>query len=238
MARMEEFLKRNPDLRRLLVAPGPGQTGRPLLALLDEKKLRRVLSRMLDEREFLGPGGIRSLSRHHLDHPYVLHLGAHEYEVRYLPAESDSGMFGGNSNWRGPVWMPVNALIIRALLQFYQFYGDSFRIEFPTGSGRELTLFEVAHELSSRLAGIFLRGPDGRRPVYGGAAKFQDDPHWRDLLLFYEYFHGDNSAGIGASHQTGWTGVVARFMQIFGHLRPDELLKDRDGRPVARYYME
>ena len=215
-----------------------GQTGRPLLALLDEKKLRRVLSRMLDEREFLAPGGIRSLSRHHLDHPYVLHLGEHEYEVRYLPAESDSGMFGGNSNWRGPVWMPVNALIIRALLQFYQFYGDSFRIEFPTGSGRELTLFEVAHELSSRLAGIFLRGPDGRRPVYGGAAKFQDDPHWRDLLLFYEYFHGDNSAGIGASHQTGWTGVVARFMQIFGHLRPDELLKDRDGRPVARYYME
>jgi hypothetical protein len=238
MARMEEFLKRNPDLRRLLVPPGNGQTGRPLLALLDEKKLRRVLSRMLDEREFLGPGGIRSLSRHHLDHPYVLHLGEHEYEVRYLPAESDSGMFGGNSNWRGPVWMPVNALIIRALLQFYQFYGDSFRIEFPTGSGRELTLFEVAHELSSRLAGIFLRGPDGKRPVYGGAAKFQDDPHWRDLLLFYEYFHGDNSAGIGASHQTGWTGVVARFMQIFGHLRPDELLKDRDGRPVARYYME
>ncbi len=238
MKRLGEFLERNPDLRRLLNPRDRSPSGRPLLALLDEQKLRRVLARMLDEREFLGAGGIRSMSRHHLDHPYVLQLAGQDYEVRYLPAESDSGMFGGNSNWRGPVWMPVNALIIRALLQYYQYYGDTFRIEFPTGSGRELTLFEVARELSSRLAGIFLRGSDGRRPVYGGTERFQSDPHWRDLLLFYEYFHGDNGAGIGASHQTGWTGVVARFMQLFGSLRPEDVVRGENSRPVARFYAE
>jgi hypothetical protein len=238
MTRLGEFLERNPDLRRLLMPRDRSPSDRQLLTLLDETKLRRVLARMLDEQEFLAPGGIRSLSRHHLEHPYVLHLAGQDHVVRYLPAESDSGMFGGNSNWRGPVWMPVNALIVRALLQYYQYFGDSFRIECPTRSGRELTLFEVARELSSRLAGIFLRGPDGRRPVYGGTEKFQSDPHWRDLLLFYEYFHGDNSAGIGASHQTGWTGVVAKFMQLFGYLEAGDLLRADAGRPAVRYYVE
>jgi hypothetical protein len=145
----------------------------------------------------------------------VFRVGRDEYSVGYLPAESDTGMFGGNSNWRGPIWMPVNGLIVRALLQYYTFYGDNFTIECPTGSGRQMTLYQIAQEISARLANIFLRGPDGRRPVYGGAAKFQDDPHWRDLILFYEYFHGDNGAGLGASHQTGWTGILARLMHLF-----------------------
>ncbi|MGH7063759.1 MAG: MGH1-like glycoside hydrolase domain-containing protein, partial [Stellaceae bacterium] len=139
-----------------------------------------------------------------------------EYRVGYLPAESDSGTFGGNSNWRGPVWMPMNALIIRALMHYYAYYGDSFRVECPTGSGRSLNLFEVAREIANRLTQIFLRRPDGRRPVFGGAEKFQTDPHWRDHLLFYEYFHGDNGAGIGASHQTGWTGGIGAIIQLFG----------------------
>ena len=150
---------------------------------------------MLDEDEFLSPYGIRSLSRYHAHTPYVFHVGDQEYQVSYLPAESDSGMFGGNSNWRGPIWMPVNALIVRALLQYYAYYGNSFTIECPTGSGRRMTLYGVAEEIARRLSAIFLKDGDGRRPVYGGAAKFQDDPHWRDLILFYEYFHGDNGAG-------------------------------------------
>ena len=165
---------------------------------------------MLDENEFLSPYGIRSLSRYHADHPYVIQAGGQEYRVSYLPAESDTGMFGGNSNWRGPIWMPVNALIIRALLQYYLYYGDDFTVECPTGSGRQMNLYQVAEEIARRLASIFLKDKDGRRPVYGGTRKFQDDPHWRDCLLFYEYFHGDNGAGLGASHQTGWTGVIAR----------------------------
>jgi hypothetical protein len=170
---------------------------------------------MLDESEFFGPCGIRSLSRYHAEHPYVFHVGGQGYGVGYVPGESDSGMFGGNSNWRGPVWMPVNALIIRALLQYHAYYGDDFTIECPTRSGRHLTLYGVAEELSRRLASIFLKDAQGRRPVYGDTRKFQDDPHWRDLLLFYEYFHGDTGLGVGASHQTGWTGVVARAMHLF-----------------------
>jgi hypothetical protein len=145
--------------------------------------------------------------------------------VDYLPGESNTGMFGGNSNWRGPIWVPVNALIIRALLQFYAYYGDNFTIECPTGSGRMMNLFEVAKEIADRLARIFLRDGSGRRPVYGGTQKFQEDPHWRDHLLFYEYFHGDNGAGLGASHQTGWTGVVAKLIQLFGVLDPKQLLE-------------
>jgi hypothetical protein len=157
--------------------------------------------------------------------------------VKYLPAESDNAMFGGNSNWRGPVWMPVNMLIVRALLQFYCFYGDSFKIECPTGSGNQMTLFEVAREISRRLSAMFLRGRNGRRPVFGGAEKFQTDPHWRDCILFYEYFHGDNGAGLGASHQTGWTGIVARLLQLFGHLEPSSLLLDPGAsRPMTRHY--
>ena len=145
--------------------------------------------------------------------------------VGYLPAESDTGMFGGNSNWRGPVWMPVNMLILRALLHYYMYYGDAFTIECPTGSGRQMTLFQVAEEISRRLGAIFLRNADGCRPVYGGTEKFQHDPHWRDLVLFYEYFHGDNGAGLGASHQTGWTGVVARLMHLFGTRTAEQLLE-------------
>ena len=180
---------------------------------------------MLDEGEFLSPYGLRSLSRFHAQHPYVFHVGGEEYRVDYLPAESNTGMFGGNSNWRGPIWVPVNALIIRALLSFYAYYGDNFTIECPTGSGRLMNLFEVARDIAERLARIFLRDGSGRRPVYGGTTKFQEDPHWRDHLLFYEYFHGDNGAGLGASHQTGWTGVVAKLIQLFGVLDPRRLLE-------------
>jgi hypothetical protein len=212
-------MSRMPELMESVHATGPGQRGvggRGILALVNEVRLRRILTRMLDENEFLSPFGLRSLSRYHLEHPYVFNAGGREYRVGYLPAESDTGMFGGNSNWRGPVWMPVNVLIIRALLQYYLYYGDSFKIECPTGSGRLLNLFEVSRELSARVARIFLRDGQGRRPVYGGTQKFQTDPHWRDYILFYEYFHGDNGAGLGASHQTGWTGLVARLIQLFG----------------------
>ncbi len=223
-----ERLRRTPELMKSVHATGPGHMGygdRGILALVSEERLRRILGRMLDEDEFLGPYGLRALSRHHLDHPYVFNVGGQEYRVGYLPAESDSGMFGGNSNWRGPVWMPVNALIIRALLQFYLYHGDAFKVECPTGSGRMMNLFEVSREIASRLARIFLRGDDGRRPVFGGAAKFQSDPNFRDHVLFYEYFHGDNGAGLGASHQTGWTGVVARLMQLFGMLDAHKYLE-------------
>jgi len=223
--RAQELLRRN---RKLLDRMAPldreGVNGRRLLAVLDEPKLRRVLARMLDEERFLSPHGIRSLSRWHKDHPYVFQVQGREYRVEYLPAESNTSMFGGNSNWRGPVWMPVNVLIIRALLQYYLFYGDDFRIECPTGSGRMMTLFEVAKEISRRLEATFLRGPDGRRPVYGGSKKFQEDPYWKDLVLFYEYFHGDVGAGLGASHQTGWTGTVARLIQLFAVMTPEDAL--------------
>ena len=195
-----------------------------VLAILDETKLRRVLARVLDEDEFWGPYGIRSISRYHLEHPYVFNVEGQEYKVEYLPAESDTGMFGGNSNWRGPVWMPMNALLYRCLMQFYRFYGDDFTIECPTGSGRKLTLFEVAQELATKLSSIFLRDEHGRRPVYGGTEKFQTDPHWRDYVLFYEYFHGDNGAGIGASHQTGWTGLVAQLMTLRSAVTPEAWL--------------
>jgi hypothetical protein len=188
---------------------------------------------MLDENEFLGEFGIRSLSRYHADHPYVRQVGGREYRVSYLPAESDTGMFGGNSNWRGPIWLPVNGLIIRALLQYYLHHGKDFIVECPTGSGRRMNLFEVAEEISRRLASIFLKGKDGRRPVYGGTRKFQEDPHWRDLVLFYEYFHGDNGAGLGASHQTGWTGIVARLMHLFATTTADQVLELGKMAPVV-----
>jgi hypothetical protein len=184
-----------------------------------------MLARMLDENEFLSSYGIRALSRYHADHPYIVNVRGTEYRVDYLPAESNTGMFGGNSNWRGPIWMPMQVLIIRALLQFYMYYGDSFKVECPTGSGRQMNLFEVSREIANRLERIFLRGADGRRPVYGGAEKFQTDPHWRDLISFNEYFHGDNGAGIGASHQTGWTGVIARLIQLFGYVDAGALLQ-------------
>jgi len=205
-----------------------GLNGRRLLSPLSRERLVRVLGYLLDENEFLGPHGIRSLSRHHLEHPFAFRVGDQEHHVAYLPAESDSGMFGGNSNWRGPVWMPVNALIVRGLLNLYYFYGDDLTVECPTGSGTRMTLFEVAREISRRLAGLFLRDASGRRPVYGNCAKFQDDPHWRSLILFYEYFHGDTGAGLGASHQTGWTGLIARLLDLFGRLQASDLLTPRE----------
>ncbi|WP_254508170.1 MGH1-like glycoside hydrolase domain-containing protein [Anatilimnocola floriformis] len=195
-----------------------GVNDRSLLAVLNPERLRRVLTRMLDENEFFGPYGIRSISKFHEQNPYVYHLNGQEYRVDYLPAESNTGMFGGNSNWRGPVWMPVNAMIIRALLQYYLYYGDNFKIECPTGSGNTLNLFEVSKELSDRLTRIFLRDEHGRRPVNGGTEKFQSDTQWQDCLQFFEYFHADNGAGLGASHQTGWTGLVAKFIQLYGSL--------------------
>ncbi|MFB4300897.1 hypothetical protein [Actinomadura sp. NTSP31] len=215
LARVREFARRHPGLTEGMSAAGrEGAGGRRLLSLVDERKLRRVLAHMLDENEFLGPYGVRSLSRHHADRPYEFWVGRDRYQVAYLPAESDTGMFGGNSNWRGPVWFPANALIVRGLLNLHAFYGDGFTVECPTGSGRQATLYEVGREITSRLTGIFLRGEDGRRPVYGGQRLFQEDPYWRDLISFHEYFHGDNGAGIGASHQTGWTAVVAVLMLL------------------------
>ena len=224
-AQVMRFFKKREALRAFIHDPlKTGHAGRRLGAVLDETRLRRVLGIMLDEKEFLSPYGIRALSRHHAEHPYVFRAGGQEYRVSYLPAESDTGMFGGNSNWRGPIWMPVNGLIIRALLQYHMYYGDAFTIECPTGSGQKMSLYEVAEEISRRLASIFLRDARGRRPVYGGARKFQEDPYWRDLILFYEYFHGDNGAGLGASHQTGWTGLVARGMHLFATSTGQEFL--------------
>jgi hypothetical protein len=214
--RLNWFLQTRSELCTAVHDPRKvGVAGRRLAALLDETRLRRVLAKMLDENEFLSPYGLRSLSRYHADHPYVMYSGGREYRVNYLPAESDTGMFGGNSNWRGPIWMPVNALIIRALLQYYAYYGNDFTVDCPTGSGRQMNLYQVAEEITRRGVAIFLRNEEGRRPVYGGSRKFQEDPHWRDLVLFYEYFHGDNGAGLGASHQTGWTGIIARALHLF-----------------------
>jgi hypothetical protein len=223
-----ERLRRRPELLSSVHPTGPAHLGygeRGIAALVNPERLRRILTRMLDEKEFLSPYGIRALSRYHAERPYVFDVGGQEYRVNYLPAESDTGMFGGNSNWRGPIWMPVNALLIRALLSFYGYYGNDFRIECPTGSGKLMNLFEVAREISTRLTRIFVRDEFGRRPVYGGTEKFQTDPHWKDYILFYEYFHGDNGAGLGASHQTGWTGLVAKLIELFGRLDGAQLLE-------------
>ena len=228
------FSQTRPDLLANIHQPGkPGAGGRLMLSLLDENKLRRVLSRMLDPAEFLGDHGLRSLSRYHLDHPYVFNVGSQQYRVGYLPAESDTGMFGGNSNWRGPVWAPVNTLVVRALLQMYSYYGDDFRVECPTGSGHRMNLFQVAQEISNRLLATFLRDVKGQRPVYGGTKKFQEDPHFRDYILFYEYFHGDNGAGLGASHQTGWTATIPLLAHLFARITPEQLLAT-DG-PLQRF---
>jgi hypothetical protein len=220
-------VRRMPELFKSIHFTGPGHFGvaeRGLMALVNAERLRRILSKMLDEDEFLSPYGIRSLSKFHERNPFVFSAEGREYRVDYLPAESDSGMFGGNSNWRGPIWLPVNAMIIRALLNFYLYYGDDFKIECPTRSGQMMNLFEVSREVADRLTRIFLPDERGRRPVYGGTEKFQTDPYWRDHILFYEYFHGDNGAGIGASHQTGWTGLVAKLIQLYGSLDPKRAL--------------
>ena len=226
---IELFYKRHPEvMKRIATADDPstgGYDGRRLASVCNKEKLQRILAYMLDENEFLSPFGIRSLSKHHRDDPFVFHLDGHEYKVEYLPAESNTGMFGGNSNWRGPIWMPVNGLIIRGLLLMHPFYGPDFKVECPTGSGQYMTLFEVAKEIGTRLSKIFLRDASGKRPVYGDTKKFQEDPHWRDYILFYEYFHGDNGAGLGASHQTGWTGLIARSLDLFARLTPENALR-------------
>ncbi len=243
MAQVTKRLYRMPELLETMHPTGPGHFGvadRGILALVNPERLRRILTKMLDENEFLSPYGIRSISKFHEQHPYVFHVNGQEYRVDYLPAESNTGMFGGNSNWRGPIWMPVNAVIIRALLQYYLYYGDNFKIECPTGSGKMMNLFEVSKEIADRLSRIFLRNEQGKRPVYGGSEKFQSDPHWRDHILFYEYFHGDNGAGLGASHQTGWTGLVAKMIQLYGLLDPKQCPGGgqrscvREGRPGSR----
>ena len=233
----QERLRRIPELSATMHPTGEGHLGvadRGILALVNPDRLRRILTRMLDEEEFLSPYGIRALSKFHDRHPYVFHVGGQAHTVDYLPAESNTGMFGGNSNWRGPIWMPVNALLIRALLNFHLYYGDNFKIECPTGSGRMMNLFEVAKEISDRLTRIFLRDESGHRPVFGGTKMFQEDPHWRDHLLFYEYFHGDNGAGLGASHQTGWTGLVAKLVQLFGSIDSNMLLEAGKAGAFAR----
>ncbi|MGC2111815.1 MAG: glucosidase [Candidatus Korobacteraceae bacterium] len=225
---IELFRKRHPEVvKQISIADGSfiGYAQRRLASVCNKEKLQRILAYMLDENEFLSPYGIRSLSRYHLEHPFEFDFGGQEYKVQYLPAESNTGMFGGNSNWRGPIWMPVNGLIIRGLLNMYPFYGDDFKVECPTGSGNYMTLFEVSKEIARRLSTIFLRDAEGNRPVYGGAKKFQDDPHWRDYILFYEYFHGDNGAGLGASHQTGWTGLIARSLDLFARVTQEDALR-------------
>jgi hypothetical protein len=234
IAGLHERLRRIPELQATIHPTGEGHLGiaeRGILALVNPTRLRRILTKMLDEDEFLSPYGIRSLSKFHERNPYVVYVAGQEHRVDYLPAESNTDMFGGNSNWRGPIWMPVNAIIIRALLNFYLYYGDNFKIECPTGSGKLMNLFEVSKEIADRLDRIFTRDEHVRRPVYGGAEKFQSDPHWRDHILFYEYFHADNGAGLGASHQTGWTGLVAKMIELYGFLDPERSL--RVGREAA-----
>jgi hypothetical protein len=218
--RLEWFIDNRPDLTQHMACMRTTGSGeRRLMSIVDADKLRQILRVMLDEREFLSPYGIRALSAIHREQPYRLDVDGHQYRIDYEPAESSTGLFGGNSNWRGPIWFPVNFLIIESLQKFHHYLGDGFTVECPTGSGRMLTLWDVASELSMRLTRIFLRDQSGRRPVFGGTEKFQTDPHWRDLIAFHECFHGDNGAGIGASHQTGWTGLVAKLIQQSGAAR-------------------
>lgn len=232
IANLERFLAEHPEMQaQLPELDHQGVHGRYQLSILTEDQFRRSLARMLDENEFFSDYGIRALSRWHADHPYIFHVNGQEQRVDYLPAESNSGLFGGNSNWRGPIWFPINILIVRTLLLRYLYCGNDFRVECPTGSGKLMNLFEVAREIAHRLTRIFLRDDSGRRPVHGGTRKFQKDPYWKDHLLFYEYFHGDNGAGLGASHQTGWTGLVANLIHLFGRLTPDEFLRS-GGRAV------
>jgi hypothetical protein len=213
---MQWFIDNHPDVRAHFETSQTEKGLRGLLSLVNRGQLERVLRYLLDESEFLSPHGIRAISRFHKDNPYVLHVNGTEHRVDYEPAESRTALFGGNSNWRGPVWFPINFLLIEALQKFHHFYGDTLTVELPTGSGRQASLWQAAAELSRRLTRIFLRSDDGHRPVYGGLEKSQNDPYWRDLIYFHEYFHGDNGAGIGASHQTGWTGLIAKLIEQSG----------------------
>ena len=217
--RLDWFIKNRPDLTSNIARMHGGQNDRLLLSIVDEEQLRGMLRRLLDENEFLSPYGVRALSRSHKDSPYVKLVGGTTYRVDYEPAESTTGLFGGNSNWRGPIWFPMNYLIIESLQKYHFYYGDSFKVECPAGSGKMLTLAEVATELSQRLIRIFLQDSDGHRPVYHRMSKFQEDRVWNDKILFFEYFHGETGAGVGASHQTGWTGLVAKLLQQKGSAR-------------------
>ena len=214
--RMQWFLDNRPELANHVETVSTDDGPRRFLSLVNRRRLKSVCAYLLDENEFLSPYGIRALSRFHRDHPYVLNVMGMEHRVDYEPGESGTNLFGGNSNWRGPVWFPMNYLIIESLQKFHHFLGDAFLVELPTGSGREATLWDVAGDLSRRLTRLFLRDESGRRPVFGGAGKLQTDPHFSDYVLFYEYFHGDVGAGLGASHQTGWTGLVAKLIQQSG----------------------
>jgi hypothetical protein len=215
--RMEWFIQNRPDLTaNVACMRTPGHGERRLLSIVSQDQLRSVLRFMLDENEFFSPYGIRAISRFHKDHPYMLQVNGTQHRVDYEPAESSTGLFGGNSNWRGPIWFPLNYLLVESLQKFHHYLGEDFKVECPVGSGQMLTLWEVAGEISKRLSRIFLKDTDERRPVFGGAAKFQTDPNWRDLIPFHEYFHGDNGSGVGASHQTGWTGLVAKLLQQSG----------------------
>jgi hypothetical protein len=214
--RMQWFIENRPEFAQHVETQSYEGGVRRFLSLVNRHRLRSIMRYLLDENEFLSPYGIRALSRHHRDHPYVLNVMGHEHRVDYEPAESSTPQFGGNSNWRGPIWFPVNYLLIESLQKFHFFLGDHYKVEYPFGSGQQATLWQVAGELSRRLIDIFLRNAEGKRPVFGGAQMFQQGPHWQDHLLFYEYFHGDNGAGIGASHQTGWTGLVAKLIQQSG----------------------
>jgi hypothetical protein len=214
--RMKWFIQHRPDLSRNVASmQTAGVKARKLLAIVSPDRLRCILQRMLDENEFLSPYGVRAVSKFHASHPYSFNYNGQEYRIDYEPAESTTSLFGGNSNWRGPVWFPVNHLIIESLQKFYHFLGDDFTVECPTGSGHAMTLLQVATELARRLIRTFLKDESGQRPIYGGTETFQTNPHWRDLILFNEYFHGDNGAGLGASHQTGWTGLVAVLIQQY-----------------------
>jgi len=214
--RMQWFIENRPGLSEHIETETTDDGPRRFLSLVNRYRLKRVLSYMLDEKEFLSPFGIRALSRYHSDHPYKMPVNGTEYRVDYEPAESSTGLFGGNSNWRGPIWLPVNYLLIESLQKFHFFLGDNYKVECPTGSGQLANLWEIAGQISQRLTRIFLRDDSGRRPVFGGTEKFQSDDHWRDLIPFHEYFHGDNGAGIGASHQTGWTALIAKLIQQYG----------------------
>jgi hypothetical protein len=216
------FRERHPDVVAQVAPTGEGYIGyaeRRLLSPVSRKRLERILGYLLDEKEFLGPYGVRSLSRYHQDHPFVFHVGGQAHHVSYLPAESDTGMFGGNSNWRGPVWFPMNYLIIEALERYYHYYGNDLTVEVPRGSGRRMNLRELGLELSRRLAATFLPDENGRRPCHGDDPRFAKDPHWKDLVLFHEYFHGETGRGLGASHQTGWTALVLRLLKDVARTR-------------------
>jgi hypothetical protein len=234
-AHVRHHLCRRPELRDVLHPVGEelrGEGDRSLIALVTGERLRRILSKMLDEREFLSPFGIRSLSRVHSTHPCVVRVDGMDMRVGYVPGESDTRAFGGNTNWQGPIWIPLNVMLIRSLLQFYRYYGDTFTVQCPSESGHTMNLFEVAREIAVRLVRIFLRDKEGRRPVHGDSDRFQKDPHWRDHLLFYECFNGEDGSGLGASHKTGATGLVAVLIQLFWSIEGVELLEPTDAQAL------